>query len=53
MITDALTLADPHISIPGKITERHPNGRYKMSETVYDMTALSNLKDSILDHIMI
>ena len=98
MITDALVLADPYISIPGgprvlsgvpagatttaaaaagKTKEASTSGssggssgsggssngggvgsrtsldRYKMSECVYDMSALSKLKDSIVDVIRI
>lgn len=51
MITDALALADPFIKIPGTKTERFPDGLYKMSECVYDTTALTNLRDDVLAHI--
>jgi hypothetical protein len=52
MITDALTWANPHIRIQGTKNETFPTGEYKLSETVLDMAALANVKDSILDIIM-
>ena len=53
MLTDALCRANDYITVPGTPTKERPDGRYKMSDAVEDMTALSNLKDSIIDHIMI
>ena len=53
MLTDALCRANDYVTVPGKVTAKHPDGRYKMSDAVEDMEALSNLKDSIIDHIMI
>eukprot|EP01035_Chromulina_nebulosa_P018950 gene18950-24758_t len=52
MITDALELADPYIQILGAKTEKFPDGLYKISECIYDMTALSHLNDSIIDIIL-
>lgn len=52
MLTDALELADPYITIEGSITDRFPTGRYHISEAIYDMKALSNLNDSILELIL-
>ena len=52
MITDALILADPYIRISGEPSTRSPDGRYKMSECVFDMTAFSRLNDGIIDVIM-
>jgi HD superfamily phosphohydrolase len=53
MITDALILANHAISIPGTVTPAHPNGLYKMSECIDDMSAFSKLNDSIIDVIML
>lgn len=36
------------IRIPGQRTVSHPDGRYKMSECVYDPEALSNLHDQVI-----
>ena len=52
MVTDALELANPYIDIRGSICPLHPSGMYKISECIYDMTAMSNLRDSIIDVIM-
>jgi deoxynucleoside triphosphate triphosphohydrolase SAMHD1 len=52
MITEALALANPYIDIKGAVTSHHPKGLYKISECIYDMTAMSNLKDSVVDVIM-
>ena len=51
MITDALILADPFITIPGTKTVAHPTGEYRMSQCIEDMAAFSRLNDSILDVI--
>jgi deoxynucleoside triphosphate triphosphohydrolase SAMHD1 len=51
MITDALAKADPFIRIRGRPTENFPTGEYKMSECIFDMTAFTNLNDSIIDVI--
>jgi HD superfamily phosphohydrolase len=51
MITDALEAANQHIFIEGSRTAAFPAGLYRISECIYDMQALSNLKDSILDII--
>ena len=40
MITDALQLADPYITIRGSVTEQFPTGAYKMSQTIFDPAAL-------------
>ena len=53
MITDALQLADEYVQIRGSRSPLHPNGMYKMSETVRCMDAFAELKDTILDHIML
>ena len=42
MITDALIAADPYIQITGTVTEEHPDGKYRMSECIFDMKAMSN-----------
>mmetsp|Transcript_20931 Transcript_20931/g.30165 ORF Transcript_20931/g.30165 Transcript_20931/m.30165 type:complete len:593 (-) Transcript_20931:87-1865(-) len=52
MITDALELADPYITIRGNPSDRFPKGEYRISEAVFDMRALSNLNDTILDVIL-
>jgi HD superfamily phosphohydrolase len=52
MITDALELANPFIFIEGNKTDRFPNGLYRISEVIYDMKALSNLNDSVLELIL-
>jgi len=52
MITEALALANPYVDIKGTCTAHHPKGLYKISECIYDMTAMANLKDSIVDVIM-
>jgi hypothetical protein len=51
MITDTLLLADAFIKIPGTTTPAHPDGLYKMSESIDDMDAFSRLTDSIIDVI--
>jgi HD superfamily phosphohydrolase len=51
MVCDALEAADPHIRIEGTKTTERPDGLYKISECIFDMQALSNLKDSIIDII--
>jgi hypothetical protein len=40
--------ADPYILIPGSVTDKHPEGLYRMSECVEDPAALSNLNDSVI-----
>ena len=40
--------ADPYILIPGSVTDKHPDGLYRMSECVEDPAALSNLNDSVI-----
>lgn len=40
--------ADPYILIPGSVTDKHPQGLYRMSECVEDPAALSNLNDSVI-----
>ena len=35
----------------GNVTDSFPQGEYKMSETIFDMKAFMNMKDSILDII--
>ena len=52
MITDALELANPFIFIEGNKSERFPDGLYRISEVIYDMKALSNLNDSVLELIL-
>ena len=49
MITDALRAADPYIMISGSKTKEHPEGKYRMSECIFDMTAMSNLNDSVIE----
>jgi HD superfamily phosphohydrolase len=51
MLTDALKLADPYILIDGTVTPMFPIGKYKMSETIFDMAAFAKMKDSIIDII--
>jgi HD superfamily phosphohydrolase len=52
MITDALELANPFIFIEGNKSDRFPDGLYRISEVIYDMKALSNLNDSVLELIL-
>lgn len=52
MITDALELANPYIYIEGNKTDRFPEGLYRISEVIYEMKALSNLNDSVLELIL-
>jgi hypothetical protein len=52
MTTDALVEADEFITICGTKTDQFPDGKYKMSECIFDMCAYSKLKDSILDYIV-
>jgi len=52
MIVDALTLANDDVIIHGKPCPQVPDGQYKMSETIFDMSAYVQMKDSILDYIM-
>lgn len=49
---DILELADPYIRILGAITSNFPTGQYKISECIFDMEAMANLNDTILDIIM-
>ena len=51
MITDILQAANDHVKIKGSVTARFPQGLYKISECVFDMEALSNLNDSIIEII--
>ena len=51
MITDALIAADPYIRISGTVTEDNPSGKYRMSECIFDMQAMSNLNDHVIDMI--
>lgn len=51
MITDALKASDPYIKIQGAKTKDHPDGQYRMSECIFDMTAMSNLNDSVIELI--
>lgn len=52
MTTDALVEADEFITIYGTKTDCFPDGKYKMSECIFDMCAYSKLNDSILDYIV-
>jgi hypothetical protein len=52
MITDALELANPFIFLEGNKSDRFPEGLYRISEVIYDMKALSNLNDSIVELIL-
>lgn len=45
---DAFVAADPFFSVPGRVDEEHPDGRWKMSEAVFDCKAFTNLKASFL-----
>lgn len=47
-MVDAFAKADPYIKIPGTVTDKHPDGLYRLSECVFDTVALSNLNDSII-----
>ena len=40
--------ADPYILIEGSVTDSHPTGHYRISESAFDAQALSQLDDSIL-----
>lgn len=51
MLVDALVLANKHVKIRGTKTREHPDGMYKISETIKDMVAYTKLKDSIVDLI--
>lgn len=51
MICDALMKADPYIRVRGAATDTHPDGLYRISECIEDMTALSRLNDNILEVI--
>ncbi len=51
MITDALIAADPYIRITGSVTPDHPEGKYRMSECIFDMQAMSRLNDHVIDII--
>lgn len=37
---DVLEAADPYVKIRGAVTDKHTDGLYSMSETIFDMTAL-------------
>lgn len=52
MLVDAFVLADPHFSVPGTADEEHPDGRWRMSEAIYDCKAYTCLKDSLVDLVM-
>lgn len=43
-LVDALALADPYFSMAGSVDEKHPDGRWKMSECVFDCKAFTSLK---------
>ena len=43
-LVDAFALADPYFSLPGTVDEKHPDGRWKMSEAVHDCKAFTCLK---------
>jgi hypothetical protein len=47
MLTDALVAADDYIRLEGSKTARNPDGKYKLSECIFDMAAMSNLQDSV------
>lgn len=52
MLVDAFALADPYFSVPGTVDAKHPDGRWKLSEAVFDCKAYTCLKDSTVDLIM-
>ena len=52
MITDVLIKADPYIKIVGDVNDDYPDGLYRISQCIDDMSAFSKLKDSILDIIV-
>eukprot|EP00752_Nemacystus_decipiens_P009194 g8213.t1 len=52
MLVDAFVLADPHFTVPGTVDENHPEGRWRMSEAIYDCKAYTCLKDSLLDLVL-
>lgn len=52
MLVDAFVLADPHFTVPGTVDERHPDGRWRMSEAIHDCKAYTGLKDSLVDLVM-
>ena len=52
MLVDAFVLADPHFSVPGTVDEEHTDGRWRMSEAIYDCKAFTCLKDSLVDLVM-
>lgn len=43
-IVDALVLADPYFTVSGSVDDRHPDGRWRMSEAMFDCKAYTNLK---------
>ena len=51
MITDILRAANDYIKIKGAVTDRFPEGMYRISECVFCMEALSNLNDSVIEMV--
>ncbi|CAM9732298.1 unnamed protein product [Laminaria digitata] len=52
MLVDAFLLADPYFSVAGTVDDKHPDGRWRMSEAMFDCKAYTCLKDSTVDLVM-
>ncbi|CAM9504587.1 unnamed protein product [Pylaiella littoralis] len=52
MLVDAFAEADPYFTVPGTVNEKHPEGRWRLSEAVFDCKAYTCLKDSLVDLVM-
>jgi len=51
MVTDILQAANDHLKIKGTCNAQFPDGMYKISECIFDMEALSNLNDSVIEAV--
>ncbi|CAM9779348.1 unnamed protein product [Ectocarpus sp. 8 AP-2014] len=49
MLVDAFAKADPYFTVPGSVDDKHPDGRWRMSEAIHDCKAYTRLKDSLVD----
>lgn len=52
MLVDAFAAADPYFTVPGTVDGDHPDGRWRMSEAIFDCKAYTRLKDSLVDLVM-
>ncbi|CAN0458801.1 unnamed protein product, partial [Hapterophycus canaliculatus] len=52
MLVDAFAEADPYFTVPGTVDDAHPDGRWRMSEAIFDCKAYTRLKDSLVDLVM-